>query len=303
MLENNYMIGIDIGGTNCRIGAVKSNYEVLKSKIIKSELFFNDKRPVDLLIKIVENFIAEIEYDCKGICMGFPGVVNKEKNTVLSCPNLTMFNGMEIANKVSSTLKIPCIIEHETILLLCHDLYKYKLKNKSCVIAIYLGTGTGNAIYVHGKILQGKNGTSGELGHIPILGFKEKCPCGNKGCIELFASGKYLEKVYKKNMTEDLGFDEFFKNHINNEDFNMFINASAVAIATEINILDPDIIILSGGVFTNTYFPKDKLEKHIKEHTRKPYPEQNLEFIWTKNIQNQGMIGAGIYAWDNIIIK
>ena len=75
------------------------------------------------------------------------------------------------------------------------------------------------------------------------------------------------------------------------------IEAMAAAVASEVNILDPDYVILGGGLLQMADFPLKQLEEGIHRHTRKPYPEANLRLLYSDAKQENGIIGAGIYAW------
>ena len=167
-------------------------------------------------------------------------------------------------------------------------------------MAVYLGTGIGNAMYIHGRFLEGKNGTSGELGHIPVPGKQRPCPCGNMGCIELIASGKRLEEIRAEQTPDAQGFEAMFENDANSSLIAEYLDNAACAVATEINILDPDTVILGGGVLTIRNFPYDTLLKRIRAHTRKPYPERTLSFIRLSGDPLQGVRGAGIYGWSRL---
>ncbi|NMD38750.1 MAG: allose kinase [Christensenellaceae bacterium] len=292
-----YMIGIDIGGTNFRIGAVNQEYEVLKHKIVSSRTFLEMERPVNGLLEAIISFIKEIEGKPCGICMGFPGTVTKDKSTVLSCPNLPVFDGVNISKVINQALDIPVIIEHEVLLLLTNDMYHFSLFDKNCVIAIYLGTGLGNAIYIHGRMIEGANGVSGELGHIPIPGNKTPCPCGNIGCIEPRASGKRLEEICIEKGLPEKAFTKALADGASDPLISDFLDHVACAIATEINILDPNCVIMGGGVMMISNFPYDALLERIYFHTRKPFPAENLKFIRLEPDPLQGVRGAGIYAW------
>ena len=75
------------------------------------------------------------------------------------------------------------------------------------------------------------------------------------------------------------------------------VEAMAVPVATEINILDPDYVILGGGLLQMRDFPLHLLKENIHKHTRKPYPAENLRFLYSNANQENGVIGAGIYGW------
>ena len=108
-------------------------------------------------------------------------------------------------------------------------------------------------------------------------------------------SGKRLEYLAERYFP-DVSIREVFKYHGNSPIILKYVKDLAIPIATEINILDPDYSIIAGGVTFMEGFPKDVLLKAVHEKVRKPYPEENLEIMFTEHDQQSGIYGSGIYA-------
>lgn len=296
-----YVIGIDIGGTNFRIGGILPNGTLISEPIkYNSRKVFSSNSPVETLIRIVSDYIHTFPYHIlKGICIGFPGTVDRLKETVISCPNLPSFTNCNIARPLRNHFQVPVIAEHDVLLLLSFDMKKQHLEDSNCITSFYIGTGLGNGIYIHGRFLDGKNGVAGELGHIPVYGKSEKCPCGNTGCIELYCAGKSLEHLHDQYFA-NIPLLDVFSYYEKIPQLSKYINFMAIALATEINILDPEYIILAGGVIHMKDFPYEQLCEKIYFHTRKPYPANSLNFIKGSNNPFTGILGAGIYMWDKL---
>ena len=300
MPDSSYMIGIDIGGTHLRMGAVQADGTVLRHRIESSRQYLTRAQPVEMLTQAVAGFAGETPGKLRGVCIGFPGTVSKDKSTVLSCPNLPSFDGVNIRDALAAAVNAPVIVEHEVLLLLTNDLRAHSLQQADCVMAVYLGTGIGNAMYIHGRLLEGKNGTSGELGHIPVPDSQTPCPCGNVGCIEPSASGKRLEAIRAVLYPKAPDFEAMFAAAQGDPEITRYLDHVACAIATEINILDPDCILLGGGVLSIANFPYEALLALIRKHARKPYPAESLRFVRLEVDPLQGVRGAGFYAWQRL---
>lgn len=295
-----FTVGVDIGGNNFRIGAVAKDGEVLCSAKESSRAFAAESDPVRVLGDKIEAVKSEVDGELRGVCIGFPGTVTKDKTTPINCINMPALDGVNVAAALIERFGVKAIIEHEVLLLLTNDLQRFKLFDKDCVMAVYVGTGLGNAMYIHGRLLEGKNGNSGELGHIPMPHIKEYCPCGNMGCVELMASGKFLEKLHDELYGQYDSFDDMFRERANDEPLDEFVRSLAVPIATEITILDPDVVLLGGGVIDIPHFPYERLLEQIVFRTRKPFPANNLEIVRVPNDPLQGIRGAGIYCWQRL---
>jgi len=298
-----YVIGIDIGGTNLRIGAVTSDYQLHNCKKVSSRKMLTTSTPLETLQEFIEHYMEEQKDSvCLGICIGFPGTVAQDKHHVYSCPNLPSLSNINIGTPLSNYFNIPVIAEHDVILLLANDMIQKDIQHFNTIIALYIGTGLGNALFINGKFLTGKNGVSGELGHIPVSGSSRECPCGNRGCLELHCAGKRLEEIQKQHYP-DIPLNDIFLHFSSDSPLSEYLDYLAIAAATEINILDPDCILLSGGVINMTGFPIEYLKNRIYHYTRKPYPAQNLSYVTGTTHPFGGVLGAGIYLWNSSILK
>lgn len=298
MDDNRYILGIDIGGTNIRAGLVAEDYSLCSFLFESSEQIIDPDNATGKLILFIRRCLRELAKDkiIEAISIGFPSTIDKSRKKVLSTPNIGGFNNINIVDELESDLNIRTYINRDVNMLMLYDMYQGSIPDEGITAGFYLGTGLGNAISIGGNLLIGKNGAAAELGHIPTRGHYDECGCGNKGCVETFASGKYLKRLC----------DEHFKNtaicdiFIEQKDsliIKEFIRDLAIPVAIEINILDPDYIILGGGVIQMAEFPTEEFEKAIREFVRKPYPEENLNFLYSVPGQENGVIGAGIYAF------
>lgn len=297
LTDNKYILGIDIGGTNIRAGLVDVDYQLSNFVIESSTQIMNPNHAAKKLILFIKRFIEEQAKDKKiaAISIGFPSTIDKNRKKILSTPNILGFNNINIVDELEEGLQIKTFINKDVNMLMLFDMYQGSVPDEGVTTGFYLGTGLGNAISINGHLLAGKNGAAAELGHIPSRGHNEACGCGNIGCVETFASGKYLRKLCDENF-KDTHIGDVFKEQKDDPIIKNFIRELAIPIAAEINILDPDYIILGGGVLQMEGFPFEELEKGIHEFARKPYPEQNLHFLYSVPGQENGVIGAGIYA-------
>lgn len=289
-------IGIDIGGTNFRIGTVSENDEIYNFEKNSSRIF-DSGDVVSILCKEITSYIERynIQKKIKGVAIGIPSMVSKDKRTIISTPNLKGFDNIEFSNLLEQQLKLPVWLDRDVNFLLLNDIRTLNLDASKTILGFYIGTGFGNAIYIEGKLYAGKNGAAGELGHIPFIDYDDICTCGNRGCSEVRCSGKYLEKLTKEHFP-DTKIQNIFQEHAENPIIQKYVRDLAVPIATEINILDPDYSILAGGVVYMQGFPKELLISEIKEKVRKPYPAKNLEIFFSEHTQQSGVYGSGQFA-------
>lgn len=141
----------------------------------------------------------------------------------------------------------------------------------------------------------GAHGTAGEIGHIPVAHSEAVCGCGNIGCSEAVAGGKALAKLQREKYP-DTSIGDMFACHSEDAELRDFVDMMAIVVATEVNILDPDYMILGGGVFAMKGFPMDYLTERIEARVRKPLPLEELNLIYAEDEPDKSVVGAAIYA-------
>ena len=300
------IIGIDIGGTHLRIGAVDRAGQVVCFEKRVSREVCGESGSGTRLIALIRDYLARngLISRARAIAVGFPSTVSRDKRTVYSSPNLPLggeggLDGQDVVAILQTALNVPVFLDKDTIFLLQYDLVRMNLREKGCTIGIYYGTGIGNAIFLDGKFLTGKHGVAGELGHIPFFGSANICGCGSRACAETHASGYVLRNLWQEHFS-DMPFCELFLRHAEDSRIKGFIEAMAIPFATELNLFDPDQVILGGGVVEMAGFPMERLLGYVREFVRKPYPGEDYALIRASTVPEIGVAGAGYYAWDRL---
>ncbi len=290
------IIGIDIGGTNFRIGLVDERGAVSAFYKVPISQVFTTEDPLGDLGGYLKAYSEGKTVDA--VAIGFPATLDAKRRTVLQAPNIPVIENLPVVEVLSEKLGIPVFIERDVTFALVYDCEKYGIGREGIVCGFYFGTGMGNAIAIHGKPLIGKNGTAGELGHIPADGNALKCGCGNTGCMETLAGGKYLAHLCETVFTQT-HISEIFTKHGNDPLLVQFVDRMAMAVATEVNILDPDVVLIGGGVPAMPDFPGEYLIQRILARTRKPLPAESLRIIFVEDEPEKSVAGAAFYVCNS----
>lgn len=288
--------GIDVGGTHLRLGLVKESGVLVRDAMFpSSSISDNNGSTPDKILNYAQLFIENEIENIAAMCIGFPSVISRDRRTIVQTPNIAGLDNIPFAEMAEEKFPFPVFIEKDVNLLLINDVATYNLSTKDPILGFYIGTGLGNAIMVNGDIMIGSSGSAGELGHVPIPGNEIPCSCGNVGCVETVVSGKSLVK-YIKDTYPNMLIDDFFAQH-SQEDFTKhFIDLLAITISTEMNIFDPAVAVLGGGVVLMKGFPLKLLISEIKKHLRYPYPRNSVRFLLSKKTKNAGVFGAARWA-------
>ena len=294
-----YVLGIDIGGTNFRMGLVDEEHELHEFVRYKtSETFCADEadQSIDKFVRLIRSYMDEHSaYDVGMIVIGVPGWVSNNHSYVYTIAKVPGLDRVELGQIIEESVGIKTYVGNDINALLMRDIVLRDLdpdRNKT-ILGFYIGTGFGNALYINGEMYLGKHGVAAEIGHIPLYGVTDVCNCGAVGCVETRACGLILAKIQKERFP-DLEFDELFVKHPDDPVLVQFVKDCALPIATEITLFDPDHVIIGGGVFRVKGFPYELFEKEIRDRTLHPLPAEDIEFMYSEDYNSNGVIGSGI---------
>ena len=272
MAENLVYAGIDIGATNIKYGLVDQQGNVL----------YRDQKPTvaekgaDALIHLVGNiaerlllFAAEDEHDVRWLGIGTPGAVDVKSGTVIGpCPNIAGWQGVEIGRILNERLNMPIWVDNDVNAMALAEARFGAAIGYNSVVCVAVGTGVGGGLIINGKIWRGATHSAGEVGHMTIN--FEGPPCYNEstGCIESYCCSQAMIKRtterLEKNMTpvfeEVLGGDVdglnikklFAAAKKGDETAMEVINETAdylaIGLAGVVNLLNPEIVVIGGGI-------------------------------------------------------
>lgn len=298
-------IGIDIGGTNFRMGAVTPDGTVICFRKVSSRTICEGGEAVLLLAEQIRHFICEhgLEGRIAAIGIGFPSPVDAAKEVVYNCPNLQNetggFDGRNVVKLLEERLSVPVFINKDANNLLQYELEIHGWKNQGTTIGIYYGTGIGNSVYLNDHFLSGKHGVACDLGHLPFYLSDRCCTCGNRGCAECYGSGRALRELWETHYGEE-ELSDIFTHHGGDQVILEFLEAMAIPFAAEVNIFDPDRVVIGGGVAEMKGFPFERLMEYVYEFTRKPYPGRDFSVIKASREPGAGAVGSALYALEQL---
>lgn len=309
--------GIDIGGTNVKFGLFDSSGNILY-KEQKPTMAEKGPQPLmHLIANIGERLLyyaAEEELSVKHIGVGSPGAINVKTGTVVGpCPNIDGWTGMEIGNKLKERLNIPVYVDNDVHAMAIGELLYGAAKGARSIVCVTVGTGIGGAVIIDNKVVHGDSSSAGELGHMTINFDGPPCACGNHGCIEAYCSSKYIlsqtTAKLKKQMTpifaevlekdiENLTIKKLFSAAKKEDEMALEIiydtaNYLGIGLAGIVNLLNPEIVVIGGGITDGGAGFVDRVTESIREHAFFSAVE-NLRVVKAALGNDAGFIGAGM---------
>lgn len=309
------IIGIDLGGTSVKFAILTQEGEVQEKWSIKTNILDEGSHIVDDMIESINHRLQLLNLSAEdfiGIGMGSPGVVDREKGTVIGAYNLNWKTLQPVKEKIEKATGISFFIDNDANVAALGERWKGAGENQPDVVFMTLGTGVGGGIVAEGKLLHGVAGAAGELGHItvdfdqPIL-----CTCGKKGCLETVASATGIVNLTRRYADEYAGDAELKQLIDNGEDVNAkivfdlakagdelalivyrnFARYLGIACANIGSILNPSTIVIGGGVSAAGEFLLDGVRKFYEENSF-PQVRTSTKLALATLGNDAGVIGA-----------
>ncbi len=315
-----YYVGIDLGGTNIVAGVVDEKYNIVAKASTKTNCPRPEKEIADdmakMAIQAVENAgltMDQIEW----IGVGTPGIANSETGIIEYSNNLG-FKNTPMVEYIRQTIDKPVFIENDANAAAYGEYVAGAAKGAKNAVCITLGTGVGGGIIIDGKIYSGSNFAGAEIGHTVIEVDGAQCSCGRKGCFEAYSSATGLirmtkeaiaqnpdgimAKMAEKNgkVTARTSFDSMREgDEAAKVIVDKYIKYLAAGITNTINIFQPDVLCIGGGVCNEGDALLLPVKAIVKEEVYTRNSEKNTEIVIAKLGNDAGIIGAAFLGRAN----
>ncbi|HFH7719268.1 TPA: ROK family glucokinase [Streptococcus agalactiae] len=313
------LLGIDLGGTTIKFGILTLEGEVQEKWAIETNTLENGRHIVSDIVESLKHRLSLYgltKDDFLGIGMGSPGAVDRTSKTVTGAFNLNWADTQEVGSVIEKEVGIPFFIDNDANVAALGERWVGAGANNPDVVFVTLGTGVGGGVIAGGNLIHGVAGAGGEIGHMivdPENGFM--CTCGNKGCLETVASATGVVRVARQ-LAEQYEGSSAIKAAIDNgdtvtskdifiaaEDGDKFANSVVervsrylgLAAANISNILNPDSVVIGGGVSAAGEFLRSRVEKYFVTFAF-PQVKKSTKIKIAELGNDAGIIGAASLA-------
>ena len=308
-----YNIGIDLGGTNIKVGLVNENYEIVEKASTPTNLPRSAeeivKSMVDTMWKVLNAAKVTIG-EVNSIGIGTPGVANRNSGVVLYSCNLD-FKNVNLRELFKKYLDKPLYVENDANSAAFGEVLAGAGQGYKDVIVVTLGTGVGGGIIIDGKIYTGFNFCGAELGHNVLVYNGRQCGCGRKGCFEAYSSATALINMTRESMEEHkdskmweiagslenvdgkTAFDGMRADDAAAKDVvNMYIDYLGCGLTNIINTFQPEVLLIGGGICKEGENLTNPLNEYIKREAYCVDAERTTKLNICKLGNDAGIIGA-----------
>ena len=266
-MASNYHIGIDLGGTKIEVAALDSQDKILFRERLFTEAHLGSEHIFDQIHALYSKAVMSIQNKSHTLGLGTPGSISK-KTHLLKNSNTLCLNDLPMQALLEDKLVHDIVIENDANCFALAEAIMGAGIGYPSVFGVIMGTGCGGGIVFDGKIRQGPQNIAGEWGHMVIDPQGSPCYCGANGCVESFISGGGLEKIIRNTTGNSISAIDFFTMPLKDESLKKikqdFYVRFGQALANLINILDPDIVVLGGGLSNEKSLYKEGIEEVYK---------------------------------------
>lgn len=291
--------GVDLGGTKIE-GAIVDVARPGRA-IARIRIPTESERGYDHIVRQVEELIARLEAESghtRPPVIGFatPGTVEPATGVMKNC-NTVALNGRALRDDLAYTLGVEVRLANDANCFALAESHMGAARGRRVVIGLILGTGVGGGIVVDGKVLEGLHGIAGEWGHNPMRGEHTPCYCGRDGCVETVISGPALERYHRERTGESISLEEIAARASRGDaaadaTITRLCEKFGEAIAAVINIVDPDAIVIGGGVGNIDVLYEDTTRHAVQRHLFNP--ELRTELLRPMLGDSAGVFGAAL---------
>ena len=317
--KSDLVCAVDLGGTNLRTANIDREgriHERARSQTPKSD-------PADKIVGVIADAVRECEQRSlprgariQAVSLVVPGSVQSGTGLIVNAPNIPSLAGYNLGAALHDELNGRMLIENDANAAALGEMWQGAARGCRTIICLTLGTGVGSGIILDGELWRGVDGTAGEVGHASIEPFGGvQCKCGNIGCLEVYASATAIVRMARERLANypksslhsvaagELTSERVYQEAKQGDELSLTIWRDmgihlGVAMASVVNIFNPEIIVIGGGV--SAAF--DLFAPHARAEVMKrafPVPAQRCRIAKAECGDDAGLLGAAWLAWHD----
>ncbi len=310
-----YRIGVDIGGTNIKIALVDFEGKIIYSNTTPTRAEMGFEAGVANIKQAIKDLMQETKESAKtieAIGFGLPGQIDYKAGMVKNLPNIPGWINIPLGKLIEDEFEIPTKLDNDVRCAALGELNFGAGKGCENLICITIGTGIGSGIVLNGKLVRGASNAAGEIGHIKMtLNKGPLCGCGDHGCFEAYASGPSIVSMAKEFISggksakyKEMATDGIITPYIvaqaalqgdavSLQIFKQMGEIIGIGLASIVNLLNPEKIIIGGGVADAGEILLEPIRKTIEDRAM-PIQKEAVKVVPAQLANAAGVIGASL---------
>jgi glucokinase len=308
------VFAVDLGGTHLRVALVDNTGRILTQTKQKTPKGDSAESVVAALVDAAQQWESHKQAVVAASIM-VPGAVDSDNAVVLQSPNLPSLVNYALKSELEKRLGWPVFLENDANAAAVGEMWLGAARGCRDVVSVTLGTGVGGGVILDGNLWRGSHGSAGEIGHTAVDPFSGlKCKCGNTGCLEMFASATAIVRMTQENLSlypqsqlknDGLTAEKVYEAARNGDELALAIfrrvgTYLGIGLANLINLLDPQVIVIAGGVVNGWDLFADEMYRQVEERAFRTIAQQ-VKIARAECGDNAGLLGAARLAITEIL--
>ena len=309
------VFAVDLGGTHLRAAAIDENGHIQFRLKQKTPTTDDPQEIVSALIaaaRVCDEQTRAAGKSIGSISVVVPGTVNVASGKIVTIPNVPCLDSFELTPALTHALGRPVILENDANAAAVGEMWQGAARKHRTIVCVTLGTGVGGGIILDGRLWHGVNDSAGEIGHMCVEPFGSvACGCGSRGCLEVYASATAIVRMAREgrprhpssslNGTDDLTAESVFiagkaGDTLAVEVFHRMGDYLGIGLANVINLLNPEMIVIGGGVANGWELFEQHMRHQVDEHAF-PLPASEVKIVPAECGDDAGLLGAARLAF------
>ena len=308
-MQSKFILAIDLGGTNLKIGLLNSSFKILRKHVLSTKSHVSKGALIKAIIDSVNTIAASSgvrKSEIIGLGVGLPGPIDVQKGLVHFFPNIPGWKEVRLKAILENKLRVPVFLDNDANLMCLAEFKLGAAKNTTNAVCLTLGTGVGAGIIIDGTLYRAKTFAAGEIGHIPINESGPRCNCGGIACVETYVGNKRIVALARKMFGRDIPLETLsnMARKGNKKALALWRTIGAhlgTALVGVVNLLNPDCIVIGGGVAKAGKVLFDSVKNVVASHAMK-IQARHVKIVKSKLGSDAGLIGAAILAKEGFSV-
>jgi glucokinase len=318
-LDSARVIAIDLGGTNLRAAAISNKGEIQERLKRPTPRTGNPAEIVHALCVAARECAqallsaneASSSTAIKALSVVVPGTVETKSGVLINAPNIPCLNNFPLQAALEKELSWPVILENDANAAALGEMWRGAARGMNTFLCLTLGTGVGGGIILDGELWRGVDGTAGEIGHMNVEPEGGPCSCGNRGCLEVYASATAIVRMAREMLahypqsslkdSSELTAEKVYQSGVEEDElaravFKRIGRYLGIALASLINLLNPEMIVIGGGAAAGWNLFINEVHKQVGERAF-AVPAQSAQIVRAECGDDAGLLGAAYLAF------
>ena len=312
-MKKSVVLAADLGGTNLRMAAVNSDGDLLYRTSTETPRSSDHEEllaAIDISVRECRAAVSG-DYEVAAFAIAAAAVIDFDKGSIRNSPNMPELDGLDFSAALAGKIDLPLTVENDATAAAIGENWLGASRGVASSIFVTLGTGVGGGIILSNIPLRGIDGTAGEIGHVCVEPLGVDCGCGSVGCLEQYCSATAIARMareirnqYPDSLIEDkagiTSLDVFNAGKAGDklalEVFRRMGLYLGIALGGLINVLNPEVIVIGGGVAAGWELFIDHLRKEVKDRAFHQ-PAERAKIIRAQLGDDAGILGAARLAF------